>query len=247
MKQVVNQSSVLTWGNWAISPLGEEYALWVADDAIRIKGHEKCSFPGLGKDRMILTAHLWQMLDLHEMYPRGWLYGQKLPPGISAQSPINDFIVGRKIYPYIIQCTIDEKGYCPKQTASTLSEESPNPEDNILRIQENIFDRTCEESKEITRRLRELCEKSGIIAMTGTRISWGVTKESGILTPIGGIGLPDHTRYHHRMNHPENFMDRRMIKVLLPDETTDMNKMRAAGCRARSKYEAISAILLKSS
>jgi hypothetical protein len=242
----------IQWGNMSIYRLRHpaEHCLWTFDNSILVDDKPRVAFEGFGEMRAHITAHLWKVLGLREEYPKGWFMNEGLPQQswlpqcISTRDMLGKCIQARAIGPHILQCTVDESFKCTKQFAFSLGNLGVSPEDSSIFFSEDCARQAMLQSEVIAKRIHELCVRTGIVATTGSRISWGITTE-GILTPVGGIGLQDHNRYHLEASGVNYFMDRREFKRIFSPSNHQMEKQlqRAKIIRARSSYEAASTAL----
>lgn len=242
----------IQWGNMSIYNLQKMpgMALWVFDNSLLVDNVPIVAFDGFGAMRAEITEHLWKKLGLCNEYPKGWLKSKSQPhktwspAGVSIPDLGDQCILARSIHSNIIQCTIDEHGQCAKQCVFTLGGKKAPLEESTVFMSQTVIEETQKRSEEIADRLRKLCDANGVIGMSGTRISWGITVEDEVLTPVGGIGLPDHTRYFLKVNGPEHFLDRRALKEILRNYQNASLLRIAGNIQVRSRYEATRAMLV---
>lgn len=246
------EETAILWGNMSIHNLQRlpGRALWVFDNSLLDDNEPIVAFDGFGAMRAEITAHLWRKLGLRDDYQKGWLQEKAtpqtswIPRGISVRRQADQCILAQRIHPNIVQCTVDEYGRCIKQTGFTLGGKKTNLEESAVFVSLTTIEETRKRSEEIANRLRNLCETTGVIGMSGMRISWGITVENEILTPVGGIGLQDHTRYFLRAKGPKHFLDRRALKDVLRNYRNACSLRRAAIIQVRSRYEVMRAMLI---
>ena len=186
-------------------------AIWHGKDA-------RACFEELGSMRVNITIDLWNRLGLRRKFPDGWLLPDQSLPAINLMPPAFDNkVVGRQIFartilPKTIQCTCDATGNVVKQSAQEWGQAKIPSQQAAHLFDNTMFKETSDQSSEIFASLQELCQQRKILGVDGLRITWGITTEGNVLTPVGGFGLPDHARYFLADRGPGHILDRRFAK-----------------------------------
>ena len=195
-------------------------AVWLVDNAIwhGKDPHPRACFEELGAMRVAITIALWNRLGLRSKFPEGWLLPDQSIPSMDLMPPafdekkIGKQIFARTILPKVIQCTCDASGKVVKQSAQEIGREKIPAEQGSHLFDDSIFRETSEQSRKIFASLQELCESGKILGVEGLRITWGITTEGNVITPVGGFGLPDHARYFLTDRGSSYILDRRFVK-----------------------------------
>lgn len=224
-------NSLIQWGNmWIYDQVAPQQSLWMFDHTVRVGNQDLLAVESLGMSRARLTKQLWQKLGLCKQYSNGWLLSnQQMPaklPASVASKDTSRCILARTIMPAILQCTVGRDIQVIKETTFHIGEGGRCP----ITEHQTVFPlaETRERSQAIARELQGLCNDYECVLFDGIRISWGFTVD-GVLTPVGGFGLPDHSRYELVVSSKERSpFDRRVAKQVFQEAGLDTKKLTPA-------------------